>query len=138
MGKGWVQTGTHSQARKGLPCKQRPGDRAGAARRRSGKRGGAPEESPPPHFLPGGPEPVGAALGKGQRFFVSPALWAGHCGGPHPGSVHGGINLSDYSFIRKRLNKLEDTFYGILFNSYEELRSPFSWRNVLEILLRGR
>lgn len=88
-GAGLGAEGTHSLAENRLPCKQHPetskewgekGDER-RARRRSGRRGGVSEQSPPPHFLPGGIEPEGAALGRGQRFFVSPALLAWHRGG---------------------------------------------------------
>ena len=44
------------------------------------------------------PPARGAALGRGQRFFVSPAQWARRCDGPHPGRVDGirDINSTRY------------------------------------------
>lgn len=103
---GW--RGHAEPAGKRLPCTQHRSDRAGGGGKARGRRG-LREESPP-HFLPGPAPARGAALGRGQRFFVSPALSARHCGGPRPSSVdcrfmrH--INFPDYSLERKRLNKL--------------------------------
>lgn len=104
----------------------RAGSRDELGRGSGGRGAGLPSSSLPP----GRARARGAALGRGQRFFVSPAPSARHRGGgPHPGSGAGRFirdrNVSDYTRVRKRLNKL----YGILRNITQfsvDLRSPFS------------
>ena len=86
------------------------GERAGRSPR--GRRGGAPDQSPPrrpprqPASSWAGPRARGATLGRGQHFFVSPAQWAWHCGGPHPDSGGGRFNkdiyFSDYSLVKEK------------------------------------
>lgn len=103
----------------------RAGSRDELGRGSGGRGAGLPSSSLPP----GRARARGAALGRGQRFFVSPAPSARHRGGgPHPGSGAGRFirdrNVSDYTRVRKRLNKL----YGILRNITQfsvDLRSPF-------------
>lgn len=111
--------------REGARRRAARGGRAGS-RDELGRGAGLPSSSLPP----GRARARGAALGRGQRFFVSPAPSARHRGGgPHPGSGAGRFirdrNVSDYTRVRKRLNKL----YGILRNITQfsvDLRSPFS------------
>lgn len=98
-------------AGEGAPLQAARGGRAGSREKELGRgRGGAAEL--PSSSLPPGRDPAGGAvLGRGQRFFVSPAPSARHRGGgPHPGSGAGhfirDINFSDYTRVRKRLNKL--------------------------------
>lgn len=94
-GAGLGAEGTHRAAGKGLPCRQRRGGRASelVAERRRTRDGGGEERFPKSLLLPTSSRARerarGAALGRGQRFFVSPALLARHCGGPHPGRVDG-------------------------------------------------
>lgn len=98
-------------AGEGAPLQAARVGRAGSREKELGRgRGGAAEL--PSSSLPPGRDPArGAVLGRGQRFFVSPAPSARHRGGgPHPGSGAGrfirDINFSDYTRVRKRLNKL--------------------------------
>ena len=86
------------------------GERAGRSPR--GRRGGAPDQSPPRRPPPqpasswAGPRALGATRGRGQHFFVSPAQWAWHCGGSHPDSGGGRFNkdiyFSDYSLVEEK------------------------------------
>ena len=85
--EGWGQRETQGSAAKGRPCKRRRASELGGD---GAWRGGGFQTS---LLLPAsswaGPRPRGAALGRGQHFFVSPALSPWHCGGPHSGSGDG-------------------------------------------------
>lgn len=89
--------GTHGAAGKGLPCSQRP-----RGERERGDWAGAEEGFVSSLLLPTSSPPDrarGAALGSGQRFFVSLALSAGHCGGaPHPDGSGTGRFIQDINF----------------------------------------
>lgn len=108
-------TGGQGWAQRGCAFRRGRGSAASSAGRTSGEqgegagvvgRGGAPE-LPSSSLPPGRDRARGAALGRGQRFFVSPAPSAPHRGsGPHPGSFLRDINFSDYARVRKRLHQL--------------------------------
>lgn len=64
--------GTHGPAENQLPSKQRRRHKRGA-----GRRGGVPEQSPPPHFLPGGIEPEGRRLAGDSASLCRQPRWLG-------------------------------------------------------------